>query len=81
MSNAIGDPTGRSVSAMMYTPAALMSAVVALSSPLLLWILMGSSSGKRFPVLASDIGLLTNTPNPRKGALQRVEKQRRRFIS
>jgi hypothetical protein len=50
----------------MYTPAALILAVVALSSPRLPWILMGSSSGNRFPVLASDDNVppRKNTRNP-----------------
>src|ERR1051326_2375539 len=54
-----------------------MLPVVALSSPPLPWILMGSSSGNRFPVLASsDINLSsTLAPHPREGAIFRGGKK------
>jgi hypothetical protein len=53
-----------------------MFPVVALSSPLLPWILIGNSSGNRFPVLASsDINYSsTFCPNPGKGYFWTVEK-------
>src|SRR4029077_7477337 len=53
-----------------------MFPVVALSSPLLPWILIGSSSGNRFPVLASsDINYSsTFLPQPGKGIFWTVEK-------
>src|SRR5947209_535785 len=54
ISNSILEPMARSRSAIIYTPAALMFPVVALSSPLSPWILIGNSSGNRFPVLASS---------------------------
>src|SRR4051812_5348574 len=54
MSNSMLEPMARSRSAIIYTPAALMFPVVAPSSPPLPWILIGSSSGNRFPVLASS---------------------------
>src|SRR6476646_1988594 len=54
ISNSMLEPMARSRSAIIYTPAALMFPVVAPSSPPLPWILIGSSSGNRFPVLASS---------------------------
>src|ERR1700750_2844548 len=62
---------------MMYTPAALIFAVVALSSPRLPWILMGSSSGNLFPVLASDDKVPPRKKHPRppnRGLYSLVEK-------
>src|SRR5262249_43098942 len=74
ISNSMLEPTARSRSAIMYTPAALMLPVVALSSPPLRWILMGSSSGNRFPVLASsDINSPRQAPT-RKGPFCAVEE-------
>src|SRR5436305_4524590 len=69
ISNSMLEPMARSRSAMIYTPAALMFPVVALSSPLSPWILIGNSSGNRFPVLASSDIHYTPQQRPCPGKL------------
>src|SRR5712672_1398639 len=67
MSNSMLEPMARSRSAIIYTPAALMFPVVALSSTPLPWILIGNSSGNRFPVLASSDIYYTPQQTPLSG--------------
>src|SRR3984885_10683483 len=56
ISNSTGEPISMEESARMYTPAALRFPVIPSESPPVspLWILIGNSSGNRFPVRASS---------------------------